>query len=108
MLLLPVLAAPLGIMTRRATRAFGLIFGLLVLVSYHKILEFAEAYAASTGLAAASILWGAFAVFTGLTFILFRATDTTAGATPVQRLEARWFDMIDGLIALVRPRKAAA
>jgi len=108
MLLLPVLAAPLGIMTRRVTRSFGLIFGLLVLVSYHKVLEFTEAYAATTGILAAPILWGVFAGFTALTFILFRATDVTAGATPIQRLESRWFDMIDGLIALVRPKKVTA
>jgi lipopolysaccharide export system permease protein len=108
MLLLPILAAPLGIMTRRVTRSFGLVFGLLVLVSYHKILEFGEAYAATTGQAAAPMLWGIFAGFTVLTAILFYATDTTAGATPIQRLEARWVGMIDAIIAFVRPRKAVA
>jgi lipopolysaccharide export system permease protein len=108
MLLLPVLAAPLGIMTRRTSRAFGLVFGLLVLVSYHKILEFAEAYAAATGFPAAPLLWGVFAGFSVLTLALFRATDITAGATPVQRLEAVWFDIIERLLAVFRPRKAVA
>jgi lipopolysaccharide export system permease protein len=108
MILLPVLAAPLGIMSRRAPRAFGLIFGLLVLVSYHKLLEFGEAYAATKGLASAPLLWGIFGGFTALTLLLFRATDRTAGATPVQRLEALWFGMIDSVIAFVRPRKASA
>lgn len=108
MVLLPILAAPLGIMSRRAPRAFGLIFGLLVLVSYHKLLEFGEAYAATKGVASAPLLWGIFAVFTVLTLILFRATERTAGATPVQRLENAWFSMVDALVALVRPRKAKA
>ena len=107
MLLLPILAAPMGIMSRRVPRSFGLIFGLLVLVSYQKILEFGEAYAATKGLAAAPILWGIFAAFTLLTLLLFRVTETTAGAPPIQRLEARWAGLVDSLIAIVRPRKAA-
>lgn len=108
MLLLPILAAPLGIMTRRATRSFGLVFGLLVLVSYHKVLEFGEAYASTKGISAGPLLWGIFAGFTVLTLILFRITDTTAGATPAQRLEERWISMIDAIVSIVRPRKAVA
>ena len=108
MLLLPILAAPLGIMTRRATRSFGLIFGLLVLVSYHKVLEFTEAFAATKGKPAALLLWGTFVAFSVITLLLFRATDKTAGATPVQRFEAWWFGVIDALVKVFRPRKAVA
>lgn len=108
MLLLPLLAAPLGIMTRRTPRSFGLVFGLLVLVSYHKVLEFTEAYASTSGISAGPILWGAFAVYVALTLILFRITDTVAGATPIQKLENWWGGLADAIVALVRPRKAAA
>ncbi|MBL8630419.1 MAG: LptF/LptG family permease [Rhodospirillaceae bacterium] len=108
MLLLPILGAPLGIITRRTPRSFGLVFGLIVLVSYHKVLEFTEAYASTSGMAAAPILWGAFVVFTSLTLILFRSTEALAGATPVQRLENWWFDMMDAIVRVFRPRKAVA
>jgi lipopolysaccharide export system permease protein len=108
MVLLPFLGAPLGIITRRTPRSFGLVFGLIVLVSYHKVLEFTEAYASTSGFAAAPILWGTFAIFTVLTLLLFRSSDNLAGATPVQRLETWFFDIIDSIVRLVRPRKAAA
>ncbi|MDX2224367.1 MAG: LPS export ABC transporter permease LptF [Rhodospirillaceae bacterium] len=108
MVLLPVLAAPLGIMTRRASRSFGLVLGLLLLVSYHKILEFAEAYVGTAGLPAAPLLWGVFTAFTVGAVALFLRTDAKAGATPIQRFEDMWVGAIGGLVALVRPRKATA
>jgi lipopolysaccharide export system permease protein len=108
MLLLPILAAPLGIMTNRASRSFGLIFGLLVLVSYHKVLEFAGAYAATTGAPAGLMLWSAFAVFTAATFYLFYRTETQAGTPPVLRMEARWVAFTDRIVAIFRPKRVAA
>lgn len=108
MLLLPILAAPLGIITRRTPRSFGLVFGLLVLVSYHKILEFTEAYASTAGIAAAPILWSTFVIFTAMTLTLFRITDAVAGATPVQRLENWSVGVVDSVIRFIRPRKAVA
>ena len=105
MLLLPILAAPLGIMTTRASRSFGLILGLLILVSYHKILEFAGAYAASTGAPAGIILWSAFAVFTAFTGYLFYITERQAGTPPVLRMEARWVAFLDRIVAVFRPKR---
>ncbi|MBM3512446.1 MAG: LPS export ABC transporter permease LptF [Alphaproteobacteria bacterium] len=108
MILLPLLGAPLGIITRRATRSFGLIFGILIMVSYHKVLEFGEAYAASTGMTAAPILWGAFAVFTAGTILLFYRTDIATGATPIQKLEEAWVSGASLFAALFKPARAKA
>jgi len=108
MLLLPILAAPLGIMTNRASRSFGLIFGLLILVSYHKVLEFAGAYAASTGAPAGIMLWSAFGVFTAATFYLFYRTETQAGTPPVLLMEARWVAFTDRIVAAFRPKRVTA
>ncbi len=107
MLLLPILAAPLGIMTSRASRSFGLVFGLLVLVSYHKILEFSGAYAASTGAPAGPILWTAFGVFTLCTVYLFYRTERQAGAPPVLRMEAHWVAFTDRIVAVFRRKRTA-
>jgi lipopolysaccharide export system permease protein len=108
MLLLPILAAPLGIMTSRASRSFGLVFGLLILVSYHKVLEFTGAYAASTGAPAGLILWSAFGVFAVGTIYLFRVTERQAGTPPVLRMEAHWVAFIDRIIAVFRPKRASS
>ena len=95
MLFLPLLAAPFGIMAHRSSKSFGLVVGLLTLVSYHKVLEFTEAYAQNTGAPAGILLWSIFAVFALATTYLFVRTGLQAGAPPVQRLEAFWIGMID-------------
>ncbi len=92
-LFLPMLAAPLGIMTQRASKSFGLVFGLLLLVVYHKILEFSEAYATVGGVPAGPALWLPFAMFIAATSYLFLKTEIVAGATPMQRLEDQWGTM---------------
>ncbi len=101
-LFLPMLAAPLGVMTHRASKSFGLVLGLLTLVVYHKILEFSEAYATVGGISAGPALWVPFALFIGGTSYLFLRTEAVAGATPMQRLEGRWTNMTGVLIRLFR------
>ena len=105
MLLLPILAAPLGIMTNRASRSFGLVLGLLILVSYHKVLEFTGAYAKATGAPAGLMLWTAFGLFTLATFYLFYITERKAGTPPILRMEARWIAFTDRIVAIFRPKR---
>ncbi len=108
MLFLPILAAPLGIMTHRASRSFGLIFGLLVLVSYHKVLEFTAAYASATGAPAGILLWTDFALFIVATFYLFYITDRKAGTPPVLVMEAHWVAFTDRIVSVFRPKPKPA
>jgi len=104
-LFLPMLAAPLGIMTQRASKSFGLVFGLLLLVVYHKILEFSEAYASVGGVPAGPALWLPFALFICATSYLFLKTEIIAGATPIQRLEDQWGSLITSVTKFFRGRR---
>jgi len=104
MLLLPIMAAPLGIVTHRASRSFGLVVGLIALVSYHKVLEFGDAYASVSGVPAGLVLWSAFGVFAYLVITLFRRTDAKAGATPMQALEAKWGDFFSSITRVFRSK----
>jgi lipopolysaccharide export system permease protein len=104
-LFLPMLAAPLGIMTHRASKSFGLVVGLLTLVVYHKILEFSEAYATVGGIAPEPALWVPFVFFIAGTTYLFLKTEVVAGATPMQRLEDRWGTLTSSLTRLFRPKR---
>jgi lipopolysaccharide export system permease protein len=107
MLFLPLLAAPMGIMTRRSSRSFGLILGLILIVSYQKCLDFTAAYARATSAPAGMILWSEFAVFAVGTTYLFVRTDLQAGTPPVQQLEAGWIGIRDRIKAIFRPRRLA-
>ncbi len=104
MLFLPILAAPLGIMTRRASRSFGLILGIVLLVGYQKGLEFTEAYTGATGIASGPALWGIFGLFILGSGYLFAATFRRSGTPPVQEMEARWNTLIGHLIAPFRAK----
>jgi len=108
MLILPILAAPLGIMTRRASRSFGLILGILLLVSYHKVLEFTEAYTGATGMLSGPLMWGIFALFILGSGYLFAATFRRSGTPPVQRMEAHWAGFIDRVTAPFRGKSRRA
>jgi len=101
-LFLPLLAAPLGIMTRRTSKSFGLVIGLLVLVVYHKVLEFSEAYASVGGIRAEPALWVPFFIFIIATTYLFIRTEVRAGPTPLQKMEAQWSSFVDNVMNAVR------
>jgi lipopolysaccharide export system permease protein len=107
MLFLPLLGAPMGIMTRRSSRSFGLVLGLSLIVSYHKLLEFTGAYASATGAPAGLILWSEFALYAiGTTYLFFR-TDLKAGTPPVQQFEAGWMTVRDRIVSVFRPKRLA-
>lgn len=108
MLFLPLLAAPMGIMTRRSSRSFGLILGLSIIVSYHKCLDFTAAYAGATGAPAGVILWSLFVIYAaGSTYLFFR-TDLKAGTPPVQQLEAAWLSFRDRIASIFRRKPAVS
>ena len=103
-LFLPMLAASMGIMTRRASKSFGLVVGLIILVVYHKVLEFGEAYASVGGISAGPALWSPFLLFILGSAYLFIKTEVMAGATPLQRLEDQWSDFSSALYIRLRGR----
>jgi lipopolysaccharide export system permease protein len=108
MLFLPLLAAPMGIMTRRSSRSFGLILGLSLIVSYQKCLDFTTAYGSATGAPAGVILWSMFGLFAiGSTYLFYR-TDLKAGTPPVQQFEAGWIAFKDRIVAVFRRKPASA
>ena len=108
MLFLPLLAAPMGIMTRRSSRSFGMILGLSLIVSYHKCLEFTTAYAGATGAPAGAILWSLFTLYAvGSTYLFYR-TDLKAGTPPVQQFEAAWLAVRDRIVSVFRRKPAVS
>ncbi len=107
MLFLPLLAAPMGIMTRRSSRSFGLVLGLSLIVSYHKCLDFTAAYASATGAPAGVILWSLFVLFAAGSTYLFYRTDLKAGTPPVQQLEAAWLSFRDRVLSIFRRKSTA-
>jgi lipopolysaccharide export system permease protein len=86
MLVLPLLAIPLGLGRRRATRSYGLAIGLVVLVIYNQVMGFGESLV-EEGLAPWIGIWLPFAVLFTLSGALFwQAAFRVPGDRPQQRL----------------------
>ena len=82
-LFLPLLAMPLGIGSRRARRSVGLVVGLILLIFYHHLLQFAESLADNGVLPAPLALWVPFFCFAALSIWAFHLAATRPGYNPV-------------------------
>jgi lipopolysaccharide export system permease protein len=92
-LFLPFLAIGLGVVSKRQQRSLGMVVGLVMLLTLHKMVEFALASAnlgTSTGLMSMLV---PFAVFVALSLFFFHTTAHRVGASPLAWLEAL-FDSI--------------
>lgn len=86
MLVLPLLAIPLSLGRRRATRSYGLAIGLAILVTYNQILNFGESLV-ENGLPPWIGIWLPFAALLALSLALFwQAAFQVPGDRPQQRL----------------------
>jgi lipopolysaccharide export system permease protein len=86
MLILPLLAIPLGLGRRRATRSYGLAIGVAILVIYNQVTRFGESLV-EEGLASWIGIWLPFAVLFVLSLALFwQAAFRVPGDRPQQRL----------------------
>ena len=94
----------MGIMTRRSSRSFGLVFGLILIVVYHEILEFFEAIASVGFLAPVIALWAPFFLFLSASAYLFLKTEVVSGTTPVQNIEDKWSNFYQSIINIIREK----
>ena len=99
MFLLPMLALALGVPPKRSTSALGVFLSIVMIVTYHKVNEYAEAFGSLGRVDPLIALWGPFLVFAGLVFWMYHTIAHVPGGQPIGALE-RVFDK--GLKALVR------
>ena len=91
MLLLPLMAVALAVPPKRSTSALGVFFSIVMLVTYHKVNEYAEGVAALGKVEPLLALWLPFLLFAGLIWWMYRTLAHTPGGQPIGALE-RAFD----------------
>jgi lipopolysaccharide export system permease protein len=84
-LLLPLLAVPLGLASKRGQRAPGVVFAVLALLILNHSLQFGESLAESGRAAAAPALWIPWTVFGAVCLWIFRESLAWPGDNPVTR-----------------------
>ncbi|MES2987230.1 MAG: LPS export ABC transporter permease LptF [Pseudomonadota bacterium] len=91
MFLLPMLAVALGVPAKRSTSALGVFLSIVLIVTYHKINEYAQAIGSLGRIDPFIALWTPWALFAGLTFWLYYQTAYVPGGQPLSSVE-KWFD----------------
>ncbi|MEQ1724620.1 MAG: LptF/LptG family permease [Sphingopyxis sp.] len=87
MLVLPLLAIALAVPPKRSTSALGIFLAIVMLVTQHKINEYAEGYGSLGGVDPFFALWIPFIGFVALTLWMFYTLAYVPGGQPIGALE---------------------
>lgn len=105
LLIIPLLAIPLGLVTRRNERNIGIAVGVVLMVIYHNVINFGEAIATTGRVSPGVGLWLPFLLFAAFSLWLFTAVSTWPRENPVVLLFARIARLRDSMLRLL-PRRA--
>lgn len=111
MLLLPLLAVALAVPPKRSSSSLGIFIGIVMVVAYHKVNQWAEDAGARGDFMPEVILYIPFVLFAGLILWMFTTLATKPGGQPIGALErggAKAWSAIKGLLPNPRRRIAAA
>jgi lipopolysaccharide export system permease protein len=93
MLLLPLLAVALAVPPKRSSSALGVLISIIMVVTYHKINEYAESMGALGRINPFFALWIPFCLFAALIWWMYHTLAHKPGGQPIGALE-RGFDKV--------------
>ena len=102
MFLLPMMGLALGVPPKRSTSALGVFLGIVMIVAYHKINQYAGDIAALGRVNPILALWGPFAGFAGIVLWMYYTIAYVPGGQPIGALE-RWFAKLGKAIGRIMP-----
>ena len=106
MLLLPLLAVALAIPPKRSTSSLGVFVGIVLVVAYHKVNEYAEAVATLGRINPIVALWGPFVLFAALIVWMYWRVAYVPGGQAISWLERPAAAVTKYVTAFVRKRRA--
>ena len=89
MLILPLLAVALAVPPKRSSSALGIFIGILVVVAYHKVNQYAEQAGAQGRIDPMLALWTPLVLFAGIIVWMYHVLAHRPGGQPIGALE--WF-----------------
>lgn len=87
MFLLPLLAVALGVPPKRSSSALGVFLGVVLLVTYHKVNEYAASLGELGRIDPLVALWAPFLIFAALVLSMYRTIAYVPGGQPIGALE---------------------
>jgi lipopolysaccharide export system permease protein len=109
MLMLPLLAVALAVPPKRSSSSLGIFLGILMVVAYHKINQYAEQAGERGQIDAAIALWVPFVFFVALISRMYYVLAYQAGGQPIGALErfaAKFVKRARGMMP--KPKEASA
>lgn len=103
MAVLPFLAIAFGVTSRRSGRGAGLVVGVILLLIFHKVVEFGEAFVALGQISPWIGLWTPWLLFTALSGWLFYLRAYRIGGGPLGRIESVG-EALAGLVRRILPK----
>ncbi len=107
MLLIPLLAVALAVPPKRSTSALGIFVGLVIMVTYHKVNQYAEQMGAQGRIDPILALWIPFVILIALILWMYRVAAHVPGGQPIGALE-RVAAQIGKLIRALLPKTGGA
>ena len=109
MLMLPLLAVALAVPPKRSSSALGIFVGILIVVAYHKVNQYAEQAGAQGRLDPILALWVPLLLLAGLIIWMYHVLAHRPGGQPIGALE-RFFAKAGKAVrrALPKPRQGKA
>ncbi len=107
MLLLPLLAVALAVPPKRSTSGLGIFLSIVMVVTYHKVNQYAEQMAAQDRFDPVIALWTPFAVFAAIILRMYWTLAHKPGGQPIGGLERGFAKATRPLAKLFRPRRRA-
>jgi lipopolysaccharide export system permease protein len=107
MMLLPLLAVALAVPPKRSSSALGVFLSIVMVVTYHKINEYAESMGALGRVEPFFALWIPFALFAGLIWWMYSTLAHKPGGQPIGALEVAFAKFGAALRSLLVRRKPA-
>jgi lipopolysaccharide export system permease protein len=104
MLMLPLLAVALAVPPKRSNSSLGIFLSIVIVVTYHKINQYAEQMGAQGRILPEVALWVPFVVFAAMIFWMYHVLAHRPGGQPIGTLE-RSFAKLWRMIRRLLPRQ---
>jgi lipopolysaccharide export system permease protein len=108
MLLLPLLAVALAVPPKRSTSGLGIFLSIVMVVTYHKINQYAEQMGAQGRVDPIIALWLPFTAFALLIVWMYWTLAYKPGGQPIGALERVFSKIAKAIGSVVRPRRRRA
>jgi lipopolysaccharide export system permease protein len=103
MLMLPLLAVALAVPPKRSSSSVGIFVGIVIIVAYHKVNQYAEAAASNGGIEPVVALWVPLFLLSGMIWWMYHVLAHKPGGQPIGALE-KGFSKMAGAVRALLPR----